>query len=289
VSDDLIPYDVSRWGKITPHEDTPPVAGPMVLGAERPFHYIGAALTLDEFDTTLALYQWGPVKPSWLVLHHTAVPTVAQWTDGEARLTEAQIKVKRLRQLAGIAAYYRDRNGWDRGPHLFIDARYVYLFTPMTMPGIHATTGNGTAQSFSLGIEVIGDYTRVVWSENTRRMVVGAVARLHRHLGTFDIRESRGPGGIARHADYNKPECPGKLITPAYYLPLFREAVAVPPAVRAGVYGAIARTDYQAEGAAAAYFPPGTVIPLTDGFYKNGFYHAKSGIGFVARGDVERI
>lgn len=284
---DETPFDVSEWGIITPHESEPRPSAPMVLG-ERVFYFAPAALTLDEFDTTLALYAWGPVKPSWLVIHHTAIPTVAQWTANERGLTPEQIKAKRLRQLAGIAAYYRDTNKWDRGPHLFIDDRHVYLFTPMTMPGIHAKEGNGTPASFSIGIEVVGDYSRVVWGAETARMVAGAVARLKRHLGTFDIIERRGPGGIARHADYNKPECPGRMIVPAYYLPLFREAAAVPPQVRAGTYGAIARTDYDAKGRPAAYFPPGTVIPLTDGFYKNGYFHVKSGIGFVASGDVEQ-
>jgi hypothetical protein len=289
VSDEQ-PFDIRQWGSPLPHAEQAP-RGPAVL-SDRPFAYIGIALTLDEFDRLLGLYAWGPVKPSWIVLHHTAIPTVAQWTANEAGKSVAQIIDKRLGQLAGIRNYYRDSLGWDRGPHLFIDDLRVYLFTPMTGPGIHALGGNGTATSFSLGIEVVGDYTRAVWTPSTERMVSGVVARLHRWLGTFDIKDSNGAGGIARHAYYNKPACPGAMITPAYYLPLFRAArtgLDAPTRVRAGAYGAIAHTDFRADAPAVIYFPPGTMLDMTPNWQKNGYYHVKDGIGFVAVGQVEKV
>ena len=58
-----------------------------------------------------------------------------------------------------------------------------------------------------------------------------------------------------------------------------------PRIVRAGPFGAIARTDYQAAGKAAAYFNPGTAIEIDD-FHTNGYRHAISGIGFLADGDL---
>lgn len=58
-----------------------------------------------------------------------------------------------------------------------------------------------------------------------------------------------------------------------------------PRIVRAGPFGALARTDYMAAAPTVAYFPPGTAIEI-DGFSKNSYRHAASGIGFIADGDL---
>ncbi len=55
--------------------------------------------------------------------------------------------------------------------------------------------------------------------------------------------------------------------------------------VRAGPFGAIARQDYMAMAPSSAYFPPGTAIEI-DGFSKNSYRHAASGVGFIADGDL---
>ncbi len=55
--------------------------------------------------------------------------------------------------------------------------------------------------------------------------------------------------------------------------------------VHAGPFGAMARQDYMAAAAAAAYFAPGTPIEIDD-FAKNSYRHAVSGIGFIAEGDL---
>lgn len=286
-------FNVAEWGLITPHDQDAAGAQPAVL-SEPPahFYYVGKAFTLDEFASLIPFYDFGPYPPTSVLIHHTAVPTVEQWTQNEAGLSQEQIKLKRLRQLAGIKNYYWKNLRWDRGPHIFSDDRFIYIFTPLNMPGIHAAGGNGTARSFSVGWEVVGDYTSRLWSAATAGIVAGGIARLHQRLGTFDLKDGKGPGYVDAHRHWNKPSCPGNAIQPDYYLPLFRAARAAldrPRAVRAGAYGAIAQQSYTGSAPAAAYFPPGTLIEITPEWQKNGFYHVRSGIGFIPIGHVEPV
>ncbi|MGH2542956.1 MAG: N-acetylmuramoyl-L-alanine amidase, partial [Ardenticatenaceae bacterium] len=162
------------------------------------FKYIGKALTANEFTKYVESYNFGSIPPDYIVVHHTARPytihaamgpTTGAWEAGEAGLNEEQIKKKRLRQVEGMKNYYAREMGWERGPHLFIDDRYIYLFTPMYEIGIHASQGNSYRDAqghlhYSIGIEVIGYYERVQWPEQTARLVGHAIAVLKRKLGT---------------------------------------------------------------------------------------------------------
>lgn len=231
------------------NSDAPPSA---TLGT-RTFAYVGQALTLSEFRTYVATYLFGTIPPDYIVLHHTAVPATSAapygdpakfWDAGEAGMTGPQIKTKRLGQLHNIMAYYRDTLGWDAGPHLFIDDRYIYLFTPMNTVGIHAAWGNSTRINgklhYSIGIEVVGYYEKAVWPDAVARNVGGAVTALCARL-RIPLVHTVGPGGISSHRDYNKPTCPGKAITEAYYMDVItRTANPVPPDPFAG-WGDVAR------------------------------------------------
>jgi hypothetical protein len=147
------------------------------------------------------------------------------WDAGEDGMPTEQIYKKRQRQLTNIMVYYRDQLGWNRGPHLFIDERWIWLFTPMYFPGIHARHGNGTVGGgYSIGIEVIGHYAQVQWPPAVERLVGGAVALLKQRLGTFDLTHQVGPGGISSHRDWGKPACPGDAITEEYYLDVLTRA-----------------------------------------------------------------
>jgi hypothetical protein len=228
---DQEPFDITQWGAPLPHDDdaiggVAPVA-PMVLG-DSGFPYVGKALTLAEFDAYLASYDFGPIAPDWPLIHHTAIPTVAQWTAYEVGLMRDQIKAKRLKQVTAIKNYYQNTKHWSAGPHLFVDDLYVYLMTPMANIGIHAGDGNSTKINgnlhYSIGLEVVGDYTTVRWSPNTALMVAGVVARLLKRLKNFKLVDGRAPGTVDSHRNHGKPACPGDAIQPAYYLPLFQKA-----------------------------------------------------------------
>jgi hypothetical protein len=229
-------------GDLLPFEDDNAAPGqvPMVLGEVEPekFLYIGKGLTPDEFSSYVQSYDFGKIPPDYVVLHHTANPCMMAapfpnghaWDGGETGMSSDQIYQKRLRGLLGMREYYRIRQQWDRGPHLYIDDRYIWLFTPMYEVGIHAKEGNKYHDEhgqlhYSIGIEVIGHYEKNPWSEPVAHNVAHAVAALKRQLGTFDLSYKPGPlhtpsahvHSIASHRDFNKPACPGAAITEAYY------------------------------------------------------------------------
>jgi hypothetical protein len=199
------------------------------LGAA-PFAYIGKPYTADEFVTYVNGYDFGTIPPDYVVLHHTAIPstvaarfpTGAVWDGGEGKYSIAQKRQKRGQQLDALRDYYRDTMRWSIGPHLFIDELFIWAFSPMREVGIHAATGNSTRIKgklhYSIGIEVVGYYEKVVWPEQVAQNVGRAVSALRNRLGTFDLTFKAGPGGICSHRNFNKPQCPGAAITESYYL-----------------------------------------------------------------------
>lgn len=226
---------------------------PAVLSAEdtaiaaNGFAYLGIGMGLDAFRTYARAYDYGPIPPDQLVIHNTANPDATwaplnadpriKWDRDEAHLIGPQVYEKRRRQLAAVRDYYISL-GWSAGPHLFVDDRCIWLFTPMNTIGVHAKEGNSyhDAQGklhYTLGIEVVGWYGKVGWPSAIQVLLRGAVQTLRDVLGTFQIVYKAAPahqpaahqGSIAFHRDYNKPECPGGIITPAYALPI----LATPP------------------------------------------------------------
>lgn len=245
MTDDLdiptLPFDTDAYD---PAQPTKP--RPAVLGAPE-FHYIGQATTVDTFASYCASYNFGSVPPDYVVLHHTAVPDASwaplnndvkiKWDRSETSATPSQIKTKRKAQLDGIMRYYRDTLGWTAGPHLFIDDKYIWLFTPMYEVGIHAKAGNSYRDKkkrlhYSIGVEVIGYYEKQLWPPAVARNVGMALAILRRRLGTFSLDYRPGPpntpaahvGSLSSHRDYNKPACPGKAITEQFYVSVAQAA-----------------------------------------------------------------
>lgn len=239
MSDDLHDFDLTGALPFDADADAHTPQKPMstTLGIE--FAYVGEAHTAQSFASYCASYHFGTIPPDYVVLHHTAVPstlaarypTGAVWDANEAGLSLDQIKAKRLKQLGKVRDYYRDVQHWDAGPHLWIDELFIYLFTPMYDVGIHAASGNSYHDRagklhYSIGIEVVGYYEKVQWPRAVARNVGMALAILRRRLGTFSLDYRPGPrntpqahvGSLSSHRDYNKPACPGKAITEAFYV-----------------------------------------------------------------------
>lgn len=205
-----------------------------------PFLYVGRALTREEFALYVKDYAFGPIPPAYVVFHHTAIPSTrdapwpadtAQWDAHEQGLGAAQIKAKRLAQLAKIRDYYAKEKGWNRGPHAFIDDLYIYLFTPMASIGIHAAEGNSTRVGgklkYGIGLEVLGYHEKVQWSAAVARNVGFAVATLQRRLKTFELRAGTPWNDLNSHRQFNKPSCPGAAITASYYTKVCQDAAAL--------------------------------------------------------------
>jgi len=175
-----------------------------------PFLYLGDSYTAGEFTEFVRDYDFGTVPPDFVVLHHTAIPCTLHtrqpkgdiWDGREEGLSEAQIRARRGRKLDGLRNHYRDTLGWDRGPHLYIDDRYIWHFSPMRDVGIHSMWGNAFRDAdgyhYSIGIEVIGHYEAKPWPPEVARLVGHAVAVLKRRLGTFELRYQYPNGNPGR-------------------------------------------------------------------------------------------
>jgi hypothetical protein len=126
----------------------------------------------EDFEGYCHTLHWISWRPSFIVLHNTAIPSLAQRPDG---LTEQHIR--------NLESFYRDNQKWSAGPHLFIDDKQIWVFTPLTMSGVHSPTWNKIA----LGIEMLGDYETESFSSGrglaVRRNAVSAIATISAVLG----------------------------------------------------------------------------------------------------------
>lgn len=110
-------------------------------------------------------------KGEFVVLHNTGAPTLAQRPDG---LTEQHIQ--------NLKAYYESL-GWHAGPHLFVDQKGIWAFSPLTAPGVHSPAWN----RISYGVEQLGDYDREAYDGGPGALVkanaIAALAVIHHAAG----------------------------------------------------------------------------------------------------------
>lgn len=127
------------------------------------------------------------------VRHNTGAPTLAQRPNG---LT--------YQHILNLAGYYEGL-GWHAGPHLFIDDRQIWVFSPLTNPGVHSPSWN----SESFGIEQLGDYDPEDYNHGrglaVQHNAVAAFAVLSHYAGidSHSMRDHREDPGTT-HRD-----CPG--------------------------------------------------------------------------------
>lgn len=157
---------------------------------------VGKSFSVPDFDAYCHTLQWTSWRPSFVVLHNTGAPTLAQRPAG---LTSQHIQ--------NFVSFYRDTQHWNAGPHLFIDDLQIWVFTPLTMSGTHSPSWNKLA----LGIEMLGDYENEAFSTGrglaVRKNTVGALATLSAILG-IDIQTLR----LHREDPLTTHACPGKNV-----------------------------------------------------------------------------
>lgn len=144
-----------------------------------------------DYVNALTFPQWRPKK---IVLHNTYIPSLALWKQVGAQ-----------QYLRNLEKYYRDKLEWSAGPHLFIDDRAIWVFTPLTTPGVHSPSYNHNAW----GVETVGDYDREPLLPETRNNVTSALATLMEAMG-LDPRED-----LVLHKEDPATDhkgCPGKHI-----------------------------------------------------------------------------
>ena len=157
---------------------------------------VGKSFTAESFDAYCHELEWTKWRPSFIVLHNTAIPSLAQRPKG---LTATHIK--------GLETFYRDTQKWSAGPHLFIDDTQIWVFTPLTVSGVHSPSWNKVA----LGIEMLGDFEKEPFDSgrgaSVRKNAVAAIATLSAVLG-LDPASMR----IHREDPLTTHRCPGKNV-----------------------------------------------------------------------------
>jgi hypothetical protein len=157
---------------------------------------VGKSFTPDEFDSYCHTLEWSAWRPSFIVLHNTAVPSLAQRPEGLTR-----------QHIQNLETYYRDTQKWKAGPHLFIDDKQIWVFTPLTVSGTHSPSWNKLA----LGVEMLGDYEKEPFDSGraarVRSNTVAALATLCAILG-IDSHTMR----LHREDPLTTHACPGKNV-----------------------------------------------------------------------------
>ena len=157
---------------------------------------VGLAFEPDAFESYCHSIVWDAWRPSFITLHNTAVPTLAQRPNG---FTEQHI--------LNLEAFYRDTQKWSAGPHLFIDDNHIWVFTRLNVSGVHSPSWNKIA----LGIEMLGDYASDAFDSGrgakVRDNAVSAIASLSAVLGL-------DPDSLRLHKEdpATTHNCPGKNV-----------------------------------------------------------------------------
>lgn len=155
---------------------------------------VGKSFSPTEFDKYVKTLVWKDWKPQFITIHNTAIPSLAQRPDGFTR-----------QHILNLESYFKNDRKWSGGPHLFIDDKQIWVFNPLTLPGVHSPSWNRTA----IGIEMLGDFNKESFTNGRGNLVrintVAAVAALSNVLGfksdswKFHVEDKR--------SDH---DCPGK-------------------------------------------------------------------------------
>lgn len=110
---------------------------------------VGDRFTPDQFlkyvkdNVVPALKSPSGWKPTFITIHNTAKPTIAQRPTGFTRA-----------HMLSLSYYYGVTQGWWSGPHLFVDQNGIWVFSPLTQAGTHSPCYNAK----SWGIEQLGNF-----------------------------------------------------------------------------------------------------------------------------------
>ncbi len=163
---------------------------------------VGRNFSPEDFRQYVAGLNWDDWQPGFIVLHNTGEPTLLQRPEG---LT--------YQHILGLEAYYRDDQGWSGGPHLFVDDRQIWVFTPLTVPGVHSPSWNAVA----LGVEMLGDYDSEEFDSGRGALVrdnaLAAISILSAKLG-LDPESMR----LHREDPQTDHHCPGDNVDKAAFI-----------------------------------------------------------------------
>jgi hypothetical protein len=154
---------------------------------------VAKGFSADEFDDYVSTLSFSGWRPQFIVLHNTAAPTLAQWHS-----------VPGATRMANLESYYRDTMKWSAGPHLFVADDLIWVFTPLTLSGVHSPSWN----LISWGVEMVGDFSKETLVSPQKDNVIRALAALHSAVGL-------NPDTLRLHKEDPKTThiCPGSSIS----------------------------------------------------------------------------
>jgi N-acetylmuramoyl-L-alanine amidase len=170
---------------------------------------VGISHTASEFDSYCHALHWGAWRPSFMVLHNTAIPSLSQRPNGFTK-----------QHILNLEGFYKGKD-WSAGPHLFIDDKQVWVFTPLTVSGVHSPSWNKT----SLGVEMLGDYDKDAFNSGRGARVhqnaIAAFATLHAVLGL-------DPDKIRLHWEdpATTHKCPGRNVVKGPFIQEVKDLMA---------------------------------------------------------------
>lgn len=172
---------------------------------------VGQSFTPDAFDSYCHTLKWEKWRPNFIVLHNTWLPSLAQRPNGFTK-----------QHMLNLEVFFRDTQKWSAGPHLFIDDKAIWVFTPLTVSGVHSPSWNKLA----IGIEMLGDYEKEPFvsgrGAQVRSNTVAAIATLSAVLGI-------DPATMKLHREdvaTSHKTCPGKNVVKALVIASVRELMA---------------------------------------------------------------
>ena len=113
------------------------------------------AFTQEQFRAYAQGLTWAGWRPSLIVWHNTAAPTLGQWK-ATAASDRAAGRLPGITRINNLDRYFRVERGWSGAPHLFIADDLIWVFNPLTAAGVHSPSWN----SRSLGFEMCADFSR---------------------------------------------------------------------------------------------------------------------------------
>jgi len=107
------------------------------------FPVVGSRFTPEQFQGYVSSLDFSSWKPQFVVLHSTYQPDLDAWH-----------KLPEPDRLATLAKFYGTQ-GWSGGPHLFVDDEGIWVFNPLTKPGVHSPSWN----ALSIGVDIVGNFS----------------------------------------------------------------------------------------------------------------------------------
>jgi len=111
---------------------------------------VGRLFTKEQFAAYVkksivpVLKKQGQWRPSFIVLHHTGIPSIKQRPNGFT-----------TPNMHSLATFYGEKQRWRSGPHLFVDQNGIWVFTDLLKKGTHSPSWNDRAW----GIEQLGNFS----------------------------------------------------------------------------------------------------------------------------------